>query len=131
MKILIVDDEQDRCDILADEYSRQYLGAEHPATGRVRVDGELVHSACGAIATLRTEVYDVVCLDFDLGDSPDAIMNRRPELTGDVVVSAILLDPHISRPGHVRVHSLSIGRGYAMVTRLRAGGVSAEYRPIW
>jgi CheY-like chemotaxis protein len=108
MKILILDDDQTRHLLLSDQYR----------------DMEQAHvtTAAKAIAAVRSERFDVVTLDHDLGD-------WQHNTTGTDVVRAIVSLPAEARPARVIMHTGSSRDGLRCLEMLRAAGIPSAWEP--
>jgi CheY-like chemotaxis protein len=113
MRVLFLDDDPGR----------------HACLKRLSVGHEVtaVVTAAEAIAALRENEYDLVCLDHDLGGK--VFVNSTDEDTGYQVAKS-LSRPGARIPRRVIVHSFNPDGTARMVRRLRAAGVDVVAAPF-
>lgn len=107
MRILVLDDEQYRLDVLATRFPGQAV---------------LTRTAPEAIEALRQSPrFTVATLDHDLGDGHG---------NGRDVADFIASMPKERRPGYVVVHSFNAPAARLMVQTLKAAGIPSRHEPF-
>lgn len=120
MKILVLDDNEQRHESFAQRFSRD-------------CDVTHVRTVTEALEALRDKSYDLVYLDHDLEDYQQSGMyGSSVELTGLDVARFIARMPEVvgQPPTRVVVHSWNPAGARAMVSTLREAGIPTTYEPF-
>lgn len=115
MRILFLDDDEVR----HDRFRKMTIGHE---VWHVRTVAE-------ARKALAARVYDLVCLDHDLGGK-QMVESRSEEGTGYHVAMAMEALPAEQRPADVVVHSYNPIGALRMANRLRSAGFRVTQAPF-
>ncbi len=111
MRILFLDDDQERWELFRAHADDRYVSAE-------------VHWARSveeAFDLLKSEPFDLATLDHDLG---------HPRYNGQDVARHIANMPEDRRPRTVIIHSWNPPGAMVMAMLLRDAGIEAEYKPF-